>query len=129
METVEKVIKTKELTSENVMEVAAVAEEYLIVFEDISKALQKRCGIFVRASLNISPVVKEFLKNEELDLELFRKLVIQAVDVPAIPPACNYCARHVYWGPRGTHYVGQPQGLQDMGTCWYCPRCGHNQNK
>jgi len=124
METVEEVIKNKELTKENVMEVAAMAEKYLIVFEDISKDLQKRCGNFVRASMNISPDVKEFLKNEELDLDLFRKLVIQAEDVPA--PMCNYCVRQHRRFQGGIPLI---QPLQDMGTYWHCPRCGQNQAK
>ena len=121
METVEKVIKNKELTRENVMEVAAVAEKHLIVFEDISKELQKRCGIFVRGSLNISSVAKEFLKNEELDLDLFRKLVIHE-DVPAIPPTvssqpyapvCSTCSD-----------MGMSMNPWSWSDQQYCPECG-----
>merc|ERR1719187_1093656 len=111
MKTVQEVIKTKELTKENVMEVAAVAEKYLIVFEDISKELQKRCGNFVRANLNLSPAVKEFLKNDDFDTDLFRKLVIQAEDVP---PTCNNCARNYGYGQRP---------LSVHGGRWYCYTC------
>jgi len=80
MEIVKDVLKKKELTKENVMEVAAVAENFLIMFEDISKELQKRCGNFLAKNLPTFTEVQEFLQksDDDFDLNLFKKLVIQA---------------------------------------------------
>jgi len=62
------------------MEVAAVAENHLVVLEDISNELQQRCGNFLARNLPTFSAVQEFLKktNDHFDLDLFKKLSILA---------------------------------------------------
>ena len=122
METVKEVVRKKALTKKNVMEVAAVTEKYLIVFEDISKELQKRCGNFLAESLPTFSAVQEFLKNDnkDFDTDLFRKLVVQAEKVD---PKCKNCVASGYGDLSGNY------PMQDRGATWYCPWCGALQNK
>jgi len=125
METVKDAVKGKELTNENVMEVAAVAEKYLIVFEDISKELHKRCGNFLAKSLNIFPAIQEFLTNDnkDFDADLFRKLVIQAEKVIPKIPHCQWCLSNGYGD------IAEAYPMQDFGATWHCPNCGSIQSK
>merc|ERR1719402_875714 len=83
MESVKHVVEKKVLTNENVMDVAAVAENFLIIFEDISKELQQLCGNFLSKNLSTFTEVQEFLQksDDDFDLNLFKKLVVEAEPV------------------------------------------------
>ena len=83
MEIVKDVIKKKELTKENVMEVAAVAENFLVIFEDISKELQQRCGNFLGTFSMVQKILKK--SDDNFDWDLFKKLVILEKNVPVVP--------------------------------------------
>ena len=76
MESVKHVIEKKVLTNENVMEVAAVAENFLVIFEDISKELQQRCGNFLATFSTVQGILEK--SDDDFDWDLFKKLVLQA---------------------------------------------------
>jgi len=63
------------LEKSNVMEVAAVAEKYLEVFDGFSRRLQKRCAEFLAITLKDFSTYSTFLLNDVEDFDLLKKLL------------------------------------------------------
>jgi len=68
-------IRNLPLEKSNVMEVAAVAENYLLVFDEVSQRLQKRCAEFLSITMKDFSTCSTFLLNDVEDLDLLKKLL------------------------------------------------------
>jgi len=113
---VKDVIKRVRLSQENIMEVGSVAEKYSAIFVEVSSELQQRCASFLAATLVDFANFRTFLYNDgvdDLDLDLFKKLVIMAKEEDMI--------KKCIWNPYG-HTTAVRKSTDYRGN-WYCGAC------